>query len=182
MLLRSKMFWGTAVFMATMAVVCSQQERASVAAGDKQSPDSAAVQRARKTVRMLDDVYKTAVVLITDKYVNDEADFPAGSAAIALFEAIGEKGWHQARLIDLTGEPYDPKNVPRDEVEKAGAKALKAGKGSYEQIVEQDGKPQLRVLTAVPVVLKKCAMCHPHYNDVPEGEAIGAISYTIPIE
>jgi hypothetical protein len=30
------------------------------------------------------------LALITDKYVNDEDEFPAGSAAIALFEAIGK--------------------------------------------------------------------------------------------
>lgn len=154
----------------------------SAPAKDQPAPDKAAVERTRKTVQMLDDVYKTAVVLITDKYVNDEADFPAGSAAIALFEAIGKKGWHQARLIDLTGKPYEPKNVPGDEVEKAGAKALNAGQATYEQIVYQDGKPHLRVLTSVPVVMKKCVLCHPHYADVKEGKAIGAISYTVPIE
>lgn len=41
-------------------------------AADKDKPDKAAIKRARKTVRILDDVYKTAIVLITDKYVNDE--------------------------------------------------------------------------------------------------------------
>ena len=50
-----------------------------------------AVERTRKQVQMLDDLYKTAIVLITDKYVDDEKDFPAGSAAIALFSAIQKK-------------------------------------------------------------------------------------------
>ena len=40
--------------------------------------ESAAVTRTRETVKMLDDVYKTAVVLITEHYVNDEDDLPAG--------------------------------------------------------------------------------------------------------
>ena len=39
----------------------------------------AALERTRKTVRMLDDVYKTAVVLITEHYVNDTDDLPAGA-------------------------------------------------------------------------------------------------------
>jgi|GEM_PF-5876378 len=43
-------------------------------------------------------------------------------------------------------------------------------------------KFQLRALTSVPVVMKKCVMCHEHYADAKEGEAIGAISYTFPIE
>ncbi|MDA9857159.1 hypothetical protein N9D23_03505 [Rubripirellula sp.] len=54
----------------------------------------AATERTRDTVRMLDDVYKAAVVLITTHYVNDEDDLPAGTAAIALFDAVNKKGWH----------------------------------------------------------------------------------------
>lgn len=148
----------------------------------KDGPAPEAVERTRKTVKMLDDVYKTAVVLITDKYVNDEKDFPAGSAAIALFSEIGKKGWHEVRLLDVTGEPYEPKNVANDDFEKAGVKELKAGKAYYEQIVKKDGKPYLRAMTAVPVVMQKCVMCHPHYADAKKGEAIGAISYTLPVE
>ncbi len=136
----------------------------------------------RKTVKMLDDVYKTAIVLITDKYVNDENDYPAGSAAIDLFSAIQKKGWHEVRLLDVTGEPYDPENVAEDAFEKAGVKQLKAGKDYYEEIIEKKGKPYLRAMTPVPVVMQKCVMCHPHYAKVKKGEAIGAVSYTLPIE
>lgn len=148
----------------------------------KKVPSPEAQERARKTVRMLDDVYKTAVVLITDKYVNDDDDFPAGSAAIALFGEIGKKGWHEVRLLDVTGEPYDAKNVAKDDFEKQGVSQLKAGKDYYEQIVEKDGKPFLRAMTPVPVVMQKCVLCHPHYADAKKGAAVGAISYTLPIE
>lgn len=141
-----------------------------------------AVARARKTVQMLDDIYKNAVVLITDKYVHDEDDFPAGSAAVALFEAISKKGWHQVRLIDATGQPYEEKNVARDDFEKAGIARLKAGDAVYEQVVEVDGQRQFRALTPVPVVMKKCVMCHAHYADAKENEPIGAISYSVPVE
>ena len=55
---------------------------------------------------MLDDIYKTAVVLITTHYVKDENDLPAGTAAKALFAAIEKKGWHQVKLLDVSGEPY----------------------------------------------------------------------------
>ena len=74
----------------------------------------AAVERTRKTVRMLDDVYKTAVVLITEHYVNDDKDLPAGAAAIALFDAIKKKGWHEVKLLDVSGEPDDDDNVAKD--------------------------------------------------------------------
>ena len=132
--------------------------------------------------QMLDDIYKNAVVLITDKYVHDEDDFPAGSAAVALFEAISKKGWHQVRLIDATGQPYEEKNVARDDFEKAGIARLKAGDAVYEQVVEVDGQRQFRALTPLPVVMKKCVMCHAHYADAKENEPIGAISYSVPVE
>lgn len=141
-----------------------------------------ALERTRKQVRMLDDIYKTAVVLITDKYVHKEDDFAAGSAAVALFAAMKDKGWHEAKLLDATGKPYDEKNLPRDDFEKAAIKALMSGKNYYEQVVEIDKKPFLRAATPVPVVSKKCAICHPHFTDVKEGVPIGAIEYTLRIE
>ncbi len=156
------------------------------AAGGKEpvagSPEPAAVERARKMAAMLDNIYKQTVVLITDKYVHDENDFAAGSAAVLLFENISKGGSHQVRLIDATGEPYNKENVARDAFEKEGLKQLKAGKALYEQVEAVEGKPRLRVLTSVPVVMKKCVMCHAHYEEAKEGEPIGAISYTIPIE
>jgi hypothetical protein len=146
------------------------------------APTPEAKDRARKQVRMLDDVYKTAVVLITDKYVNDKDDFPAGSAAIALFSEIGKKGWHTVRLLDVSGEPYDSKNVAADDFEKKGVGQLKNGKDYFEEFVEKDGKPYLRAMTAVPVVMQKCVMCHPNYANAKKGAAVGAISYTMPVE
>ena len=155
---------------------------AAADAGKKPRVNKRALERTRKQVRMLDDIYKTAVVLITDKYVNDADDFPAGSAAIALFSAIKEKGWHEARLLDATGMPYNEKNAPKDDFEKAAIDHLKAGAGYYEQVVVESGKPYLRAATPIPVVMKKCVMCHSHYEDAKKGEAIGAISYKLRIE
>jgi hypothetical protein len=144
--------------------------------------DEAAVSRARKQALMLDDVYKNTIVLITDKYVNKEDDFAAGAAAVQLFQTISDKGWHNVRLLDATGDPYDSENVAKDDFEKKGIASLKQGKATVEQVVENEGKPYLRLMTPVPVVLQKCTMCHPNYEDAKKGEPIGAISYTIPIE
>jgi hypothetical protein len=148
---------------------------------DAKQPDKAAVERTRDTVKMLDDVYKQAIVLITDKYVNDENDFPAGSAAVEWFKRVGKTGYHQVRLIDATGQPYEEANVAKTDFEKEGLKQLKAGKAFYDQVTTKEGKPHLLAITPVPVVMKKCIMCHPHYADAKEGEPIGAISYEIPI-
>jgi hypothetical protein len=152
------------------------------AIAEEKRADQAAVERARKTVRMLDDVYKTTVVLITDKYVNDKKDYPAGRAAIKLFGDISKKGWHEVRLIDITGEPYSPKNVAKDDFDRQGIKQLKAGKDFYDEVVHKEGKAYLRAITPVPVVMDKCVMCHDHYKNARKGEPIGALTYTVPIE
>ena len=146
-------------------------------------PDDAAVERSRKTVRMLDDVYKQTIVLITDKYVHDTDDFAAGSAAVLLFKNISKIGHQQVRLLDATGEPYEPENVAKDAFEKEGIRRIKAGAAFYDEVVQKDGKFELRAMTPVPVVMEKCVMCHAHYADAKKkGAPIGAISYSVPIE
>lgn len=141
-----------------------------------------AVGRTRETVEVLDNIFKQTIVMITDKYVHDESDFAAGSAAVLLFKNISESSDQEIRLIDATGDPYDSENVARDEFEKEGVKRLKSGAERHEQVVEKDGRPHLRVLTPVPVVMEKCVMCHSHYADAKPGEPIGAISYTVPVK
>jgi hypothetical protein len=169
------------VCAAIIVMIASAQPIASNAE-DKPKKKDRAVERTRDTVRMLDDVYKTAVVLITTHYVNDEDDLPAGTAAIALFDAISKKGWHEVRLIDVSGDPIDEKNTAKDEFEKAAVKQLKAGKTWHEEIIKKDGKRYLRAATPVPVVLEKCIMCHENYRGLKKTEPIGALAYPIPIK
>jgi len=147
----------------------------------KRDTDKPAVQRAKSTVKMLDNIFKQTIVLITDKYVHDEDDFAAGSAAVLLFNNISDAGENKVRLIDATGDPYDADNVAKDDFEKRGVEKLKAGADVHEQVVTKEGKSYLRSLTPVPVVMDKCVMCHAHYADADSGEPIGAISYTVPI-
>ena len=144
--------------------------------------DDPAVANARKTVKMLDDLYKTAVVLITDTYVEDETSVSAATAAMALWKAMSDKGYHHARLIDATGDPYDLKNVAETDFEKKNIKRLTAENNYIEQVSTHDGKRYLEVLTQVPVVMDKCKLCHPGYNDLPAGQTIGAISYRLPLD
>jgi hypothetical protein len=164
--------------LAALSLVVDRVTRAA----EPKPPDPAAVERARKTVGMLDDVYKTTVVLITDRYVNSTKDYPAGRAAKKLFGEISKKGSHEVRLIDATGEPYDATNVAQDDFDQEGLKQLKAGKASYDQVIQRDGKPYLRAMTPIPVVMDKCIMCHDHYKQAKKGEPIGALTYLVPIE
>ena len=167
---------GTTLLIAAIACL-----RNPLTADDVKQSDPA-LERTRKQVRMLDDLYKTAIVLITENYVTEETDLAAGDAFQALFKTMKDKGYHEVRLLDATGEPYDEDNSPRDAFEKQAVKALKAGESWYEEISEQDGERYLRAATPVPVVMKKCTLCHAHYADVPAGQAIGAIGYRLKIE
>jgi hypothetical protein len=151
-------------------------------AQEKKKADDPELERTRKQVRILDDIYKTAIVLITENYVDESSDLAAGAAFQKLFDAMKQKGYHEVRLLDATGDPYDPDNTPRDDFEKAAIKALKERKPNYEQIVHKDGKRFLKLATPIPVVLKKCTLCHPAYEKAKPGEPIGALGYTIAIE
>ena len=132
---------GSVVVTGLVCLVFVASWQAAQAAEDaKQGP---AVERTRKTVRMLDDVYKSAVVLITEHYVNDTDDLPAGSAAIALFDAVKKKGWHEVRLLDATGKPIEDKNSPQDAFEKKAVEKLLAGETWYDEVIEKDGQPML---------------------------------------
>lgn len=179
---RSKMLVGIVLIVFTVASIGASQNKKKEGRKEDGAPRKAAVNRARETVKMLDDVYKNAVVLITDKYVNDEDDFPAGSAAIELFSRISKKGWHVVELLDATGEPYDPDNVASDDFEKKGIAELKGGKDYYEEVQKKDGAWVLRAVTPIPVVMQKCTMCHENYKKAKKGEPIGVLAYEIPIK
>ena len=147
-----------------------------------QTVDPAALARTRKQVKVLDGIYKNAIVLVTTHFVSEEADMPAGTAFKKLFEVAKENDWHYVRLVDATGDPYDPENVAKSEFEKSAVAQLVAGKDYVDKTVFRDGKPILQAATPIPVVMEKCVMCHDNYKDVPAGKAIGALTYEIAIE
>jgi hypothetical protein len=148
-------------------------------AAEKAAPDPAALERARDQVKMLDDLYKTAVVGITATYVNQQNDTPAAAVAKKVFEAMHKKGYHTARLIDATGKPKSFDNMAESEFEKKAVKEIKGGKAYFEEIGEAKGKPVLRAATVVPAVMKQCVQCH---GGIKEGEVMGAIVYELPIK
>ena len=142
-----------------------------------------AIERTRNTVRMLDDIYKGGIVAITDNYVNDKDAIPAGTAFKQVFASAEKNGWHRVRLVDGLGEPLNDENAPIDSFEKKALKKLVAGKSNWvEEETQIDGKRTLRVATPIPVVFEKCIMCHDNYEDVPKGQAIGALTYQIEIK
>jgi Protein of unknown function (DUF3365) len=141
-----------------------------------------ALERTRKQVRMLDDIYKGSIVLITKNYVNSDKDLAAGTAFKQIFAIAKEKGWHEVRLVDATGDPYEDANAPQDDFEKKAIEELKAGKATIEEVINDGDDRILRAATPIPVVMDKCVMCHSHYADVAKGAPIGALIYRITID
>lgn len=135
-----------------------------------------ATDRARQTVKMLDDMYKTFMILITKEYVTDSTMFSAVVLTKKVFEAMSKKGWHEARLLGTSGTLYNPDNFPKDDFERDATKALISGKNYYEKVEMIDGKYYLRVATSVPASAEGCTICHP---DKKVGDILGAISYKI---
>jgi hypothetical protein len=138
-----------------------------------------AVERTREQVKMLDDLYKNAVVSITKRYVNDQDEQPAIMVAQDVFGAMRKQGWHSAKLVDATGEPVNDANAPRTDFEKEAAREINSGKPYFERVVGEGKARRLLAATVVPVVMQKCAECHPHKK---VGEVLGFIRYDIPIK
>ena len=146
-------------------------------AADKKPADPA-VERARREVKMLDDLYKTAVVLITETYVKDESSVSAGEAAQKIFAAMKKNGWHDARLLDASGKPVNAENKPKDEFERTAIKHILAGEPQYDEVVKEGDKRFLRAVTVVPCVSQKCTLCHAGFK---VGDVMGGIGYKIPV-
>jgi Protein of unknown function (DUF3365) len=144
---------------------------------NKESP---AVTRAKKQARMLDTLYKTAIVLITENYVEGKESLAAGDAFQALFKAMKDNEFHEVRLLDATGDAYDPDNDPKTDFEKEAVKAILDGQPIYERVVKEGDQQYLLSATPIPVVMEKCTICHSNYEGA-KGP-IGALGLKIPLE
>lgn len=172
-------FFGLAAIAGLIAISPFLANRPGQAADSPKA--TTPLERTRREVRMLDDIYKTSIVLITTHYVDDKDALPAGSAFKALFAEVKKKGWHEVRLLDATGDPYEPTNAPQEGFEKRAVAKLLAGQAAYDEVVTEDGKQYLLAATAIPVVMDKCTLCHENYKGLPAGKAIGALGYKVPI-
>jgi Protein of unknown function (DUF3365) len=177
--LKSTNFFGLLALLTTLAMTTFLVNRPGQAADSPKA--STPLERTRREVRMLDDIYKTSIVLITTHYVDGKDALPAGSAFKALFAEVKKKGWHEVRLLDATGDPYEPANAPQEGFEKRAVAKLLAGQPSYDEVVTEEGKQYLLAATAIPVVMDKCVLCHENYKGLPAGKAIGALGYKVPI-
>lgn len=138
-----------------------------------------ALERTRKQVKMLDDLYKNAVVSITKTYVNKQEDRPAIMIAKDVFSAMKKRGWHSARLVDATGDPLNDLNAPKTDFEKEAFRRIRAGETYFDRVVGEGTNRRLLAATAVPVVMSQCAACH---GDRKVGDILGFLRYEVPVK
>jgi Protein of unknown function (DUF3365) len=136
--------------------------------------DDPALDRTRKQVKMLDELYKNAVVSITNKYDGP----PAIKVAKEVFTAMEKSGWHKAKLVDASGNPQNEANLPQTDFERRAAAAMQAGKAYFEEVEGKGKGRKLYAATVVPAVTKKCARCH----GASEGDLLGFIRYEISVK
>ena len=182
---RNSAFGAALLVLVAMVGLTTAMEKPAT---EKSAPKSAAAEnpapaltaaQARREVRLLDDLYKTAIVYMNEVYVQDENSVAAGETARDIFASMKAKGWHDARLVDATGKPLNEENKPQNEFEKTAIAKILSGETYYDQVVEEDGHTYLRAATLVPAINDKCVLCHPG-NKV--GGVLGAVSYKIAIE
>jgi hypothetical protein len=156
----------------------------------KRAGEDAVVERTKKQLMMLDDLYKTVLVLITEHYVKDPAALleecmrlvtsPAATASKAIFKAMEEKGWHEARLLGYTDVLLNAaENTPKKGFETRAKEKILAGAANYSEVVEKEGKRYVQMATALPVVIEKCVLCHSNFKG--KAGAIGALSYKMTV-
>jgi hypothetical protein len=138
-----------------------------------------ALERTREQVRMLDDLYKNAVVSITTRYVGARSAQPAIKVAQDIFGAMEKQGWHSVKLVDATGDPMNDDNAPQSAFEKDAARAMNSGKRYFERVVGNGKERRLLAATVVPVVMQKCTVCH---SDKKMGDVLGFLRYDVPIK
>jgi hypothetical protein len=152
---------------ATLALSGSPAE-----AGDP--AEDPAVDRARQQVEMLDALYKTAVVSITERYQRGQ---PAIMVAKDVFGAMDELGHHSARLVDATGAPLGEANDAETDFERRAVEAMRRGETYLDEVVGEGPDRRLLAATVVPAVHARCASCHA----VEEGDLLGFIRYDVPV-
>jgi len=171
--MRNRVSMGVGGILALVATLIVEIPPSSALRADQSSTDSALV-RARDQVKMLDELYKTAVVSVTNKYDGP----PAIKVAKDVFTAMEKSGWHKAKLVDASGAPQNEANLPATDFEKRAEKAIRDGKPYYEEVAKTGSSRTLYAATIVPAVTKKCASCH----GVKSGDLLGFIRYEVPIK
>jgi len=140
------------------------------AAASNPSPVRLSLAEARRTVRLMDDIYRIGVLTTHTMYVRE----PGVPAAITwgkqVLGQVNAEGWPQARIFAASDRPLNPENNPKDAFEREAIQAFKQGKTR----VEQQEPGVLRYASEIRIGDKSCLTCHVRNK---EGDLLGGVSY-----
>jgi hypothetical protein len=150
----------------------------SAAAGTEKVPAAPPVRvsldEGRRMVRMMDDIYKAAVITTHRMYVQDPGTPAAVIWAKQVVREVHRKGWPEARILAAVERPLNPENYPADPFERQAIQAFRSGKPSFEKV--EPGS--LRYATEIRIDDRTCLTCHVHNR---EGDLLGGVSYRVPL-
>ena len=132
------------------------------------SADEAAAQA---TTDSLINALIAAVLDITDR--TTPATVGPESHAISLLLPASQRAY---RLLDGTGDPINPLNVPNGRFESEALEAALVG-----QTTQRVRGRKLLTVTPLPNAAANCTLCHDNYAEFAPGAVVGAISIEVPI-
>ena len=160
----------TTLAAAVLGVTGSIALSASAAEPTKALAQRYTPEEARRTLRLMNDIYVSGVLTTHKMYVLDRGTAAAVTWGKQVINQITAKGWPEAHIFSTTERSFSPDNRPQDEFEKAANLAFQRGKTELER-TEGDS---LRYATPLRVTDQSCLMCHVH-NKV--GDLLGGVSY-----
>lgn len=143
---------------------------AALGQGQKPAAQRYTPEEARRTVRLMNDIYLSGVLTAHKMYVLDRGTAAAVTWGKQVIGQMNGKGWPEAHIFSNGDRALNPDNRPQDEFERTAVQAFQGGKSELERT---DGD-QLRYAAPIRITKQTCLMCHVH-NKV--GDLLGGVSY-----
>ena len=131
---------------------------------------SLSLEEARRTVRLMNDIYVTGVLTTHRMYAHEAGTAAAISWGKQVIKEINSRGWPTARVFATHDRPLNPENLPVDAFEKEASAAFGKGQAAFEKVAGTS----FRYATAIRITEESCLTCHVK-NKV--GDLIGGVSY-----
>lgn len=138
-------------------------------------PTPGSVTKATETTAVLADALVAAVVSLSDAAPPDAPpeQIEAASDAVSLLLAECQDRF---RLIDASGDPLDPANLPQGSFEIDALADVVNGAGVVQRIVAGELRT---VIGLTNDMHPNCASCHANYSEMKPGTVVGAASFRV---
>lgn len=140
-------------------------------------PALPSVVEARERARLLHDSFDATLQTMHQRYFREDAGMMVPSRALEdVFHRMARRSKVSARWLAVNAQAMSLDHEPQDEFEKAAARALAAGKESYELV--ENG--QLRRAGAI-TLSSSCLKCHAPPPMRPNGNRVAGLIISMPV-